>query len=124
MMAPRFNPHPVLRVFDAVDNFQSVGARTVSTTPSGALFMFNAPFLWQQAELMAERIEREAGKAADAQVDHIYEVAFTRPPTDEERALGIQFLGRKPTKDDKNDKSVLVHYCHAIMGLNEFIYIR
>ena len=124
MMAPRFNTHPVLRVFDAVDNFQSVGARTVSTTPSGALFMFNAPFLWQQAELMAERIEREAGGSPDAQVDHIYEVAFTRPPTDEERALGIQFLGRKPTKDDKNDKSVLVHYCHAIMGLNEFIYIR
>ncbi len=124
MMAPRFNTHPVLRVFDAVDNFQSVGARTVSTTPSGALFMFNAPFLWQQAELMAERIEREAGKAPDAQVDHIYEVAFTRPPTDEERALGIQFLDRKPTKDGKNDKSVLVHYCHAIMGLNEFIYIR
>ena len=86
--------------------------------------MFNAPFLWQQAELMAERIEREAGKAADAQVDHIYEVAFTRLPTDEERALGIQFLDRKSTKDDKNDKSVLVHYCHAIMGLNEFIYIR
>ncbi len=124
MMAPRFNTHPVLRVFDAVDNFQSVGARKVSTTPSGALFMFNAPFLWQQAELMAERIEREAGKAPDAQVDHIYEVAFTRPPTDEERALGIQFLDRKPTKDGKNDKSVLVHYCHAIMGLNEFIYIR
>ena len=124
MMAPRFNTHPVLRVFDAVDNLQSVGSRTVSTTPSGALFMFNAPFLWQQAELMAERIEREAGEAPDAQVDHIYEVAFTRPPTDEERALGIQFLDRKPTKDDKNGKSVLVHYCHAIMGLNEFIYIR
>ena len=124
MMAPRFNTHPVLRVFDAVDNLQSVGSRTVSTTPSGALFMFNAPFLWQQAELMAERIEREAGETPDAQVDHIYEVAFTRPPTDEERALGIQFLDRKPTKDDKNGKNVLVHYCHAIMGLNEFIYIR
>ena len=86
--------------------------------------MFNAPFLWQQAELMAERVEREAGKDPDAQVEHIYKVAFARPPTDEERMLGIQFLEREPTKDDKSDKSVLVHYCHAIMGLNEFIYIR
>ena len=124
MMAPRFDTHPVLRVFDAVDNFQSIGARTVSTTPSGALFMLNAPFLWQRAALMAERIEREAGKAPDTQVEYIYEVAFARPPTDEERRLGIQFLKQTPDKDDKSGKSVLVHYCHAIMGLNEFIYIR
>ena len=95
MMAPRFDTHPVLRVFDAVDNFQSVGARTVSTTPSGALFMLNAPFLWQQAELMAERIEKEAAREPAAQVEHIYEVAFARPPTNEERMLGIEFLERK-----------------------------
>ena len=86
--------------------------------------MLNSPFLWQQAELMAKRIEQEAGKEPDAQVEHVYEVAFARPPTDEERMLGIQFLERKPATDDKSDKSVLVHYCHAIMGLNEFIYIR
>ena len=124
LLAPRFNTHPVLRVFDAVDNLQSVGSRTVSTTPSGALFMLNSPFLWQQAELMAERIEREAGKELAAQVRLIYEVALARPPTNEERRLGVQFLKRKPAKDDNSDKSVLVHYCHAIMGLNEFIYIR
>ncbi len=86
--------------------------------------MLNSPFLWQQAELMAKRIEQEAGKEPDAQVEHIYLVAFARPPTDEERRLGIQFLERIPAKDDKGDKSVLIHYCHAIMGLNEFIYIR
>ena len=86
--------------------------------------MLNAPFLWQRAALMAERIEREAGKAPDTQVEYIYEVAFARPPTDEERRLGIQFLKQTPDKDDKSGKSVLVHYCHAIMGLNEFIYIR
>ena len=124
MMTPRFNAHPVFRVFDAVDNFQSVGSRTVSTIPSGALFMLNSPFLWQQAELMAERIEKEAGKEPNAQVERIYLVAFARPPTAEERRLGIQFLERIPAKDDKGDKSVLGHYCHAIMGLNEFIYIR
>ena len=125
MMAPRFYAHPTLGVFDAVDNFQSVGARTVSTTPSGALFMLNAPFLWQQSELMAQRIEEQAGKEPDAQVEHIYLVAFARLPTDEERRLGIQFLEGIPAgADDQNDQSVLVHYCHAIMGLNEFIYIR
>ena len=83
--------------------------------------MLNAPFLWQQARLMAVRIEEEAGKTPDAQVERVYEAAFARLPTVEERTLGIQFLERKPAKDDT---SLLVHYCHAIMGLNEFIYIR
>ena len=86
--------------------------------------MLNALFLWQRAELMAERIEKEAGREPDAQVEHIYEVAFARPPTDEERTLGLRFLERKPATDDNSGKRVLVHYCHAIMGLNEFIYIR
>lgn len=121
MLAARFNTHPVLGVFDAVDNFQSVGARTVSTTPSGALFMFNSPFLWQQAELMAARILRDAGPEPDAQVEYIYELAFARPPTEEEHKLGVQFLKRNAAQDGNR---VLVHYCHAIMGLNEFIYIR
>jgi hypothetical protein len=111
-------------VFDAADNFQSIGARTVSTTPSGALFMLNASFLWQRAASMAERIEQEAGQEAGDQVEHIYEVAFARPPTDEERMLGMQFLKQTPDKDSKSGQPVLVHYCHAIMGLNEFIYIR
>ncbi|MBM82924.1 MAG: hypothetical protein CMJ78_20370 [Planctomycetaceae bacterium] len=124
LLSPRFNVHPVLGAFDAVDNVSSVGTRTVSTTPSGALFMFNAPMLWQQAELMAERIEREAGQEPEDQVKHVYEVAFARPPAEAELTLGIQFLTRKPAKSDNQDISVLVHYCHAIMGLNEFIYIR
>ncbi len=124
MMAPRFDIHPVLSVFDAADNVQSVGARTVSTTPSGALFMLNAPFLWRQAELMAQRIEKEAGRVPDDQVEYIYEVAFARRPSEEERTLGIEFLTRLPAKNEKKDKSALVHYCHAVMGLNEFIYIR
>ena len=86
--------------------------------------MLNASFLWQRAAAMAERIEQEAGPEAGDQVEHIYEVAFARPPTDEERMLGMQFLKQTPDKDSKSGQHVLVHYCHAIMGLNEFIYIR
>ena len=124
MLAPRFTAHPTLRVFDSVDNFQSVGERTVSTTPSSALFMLNAPFVWQQAELMAQRIENDAGSEAAEQVDRIYEIAFARPPTAEERILGIEFLQTISSGDDEQAKPVLVQYCHTIMGLNEFIYIR
>jgi len=121
-VSQRFTPHPTLRVFDAVDNFQSVGRRTVSTTPSSALFMLNAPFVWQQAERMAERIEMEAGSEHNDQVNRIYEIAFSRLPTSEERTLGVEFL--KSAADDDQKRPALVQYCHAILGLNEFIYVR
>ncbi len=124
MLSPRFHAHPTLRVFDSVDNFQSVGQRTVSTTPSSALFMLNAPFVWRQAELMAQRIEKDAGLEAAEQVDRIHQVAFARPPTTEERALGIEFLQTASSSDNEQAKPVLVQYCHTIMGLNEFIYVR
>ncbi len=124
MLAPRFHAHPTLRVFDSVDNFQSVGERTVSTTPSSALFMLNAPFVWQQAELMAQRIKKEAGSGVEEQVDRIYEIAFARPPTAEERSLGIEFLQTASANGDSQTKPGLVQYCHSIMGLNEFIYVR
>ncbi len=124
MLSPRFGAHPTLRVFDSVDNFQSIGQRTVSTTPSSALFMLNAAFVWQQAELMAQRIETEAGSDAGGQVDRIYEIAFARLPTAEERTLGIEFLQTASAADDAQAKPVLVQYCQAIMGLNEFVYVR
>ena len=120
----RFTAHPTLRVFDSVDNFQSVGRRTVSTTPSSALFMLNAPFVWRQAGLMAERIRIEAGNEHVEQVNRIYEIAFARPPTADERILGIEFLETTSSDDDEGTKRAFVQYCHAIMGLNEFIYVR
>ena len=124
-VSQRFTAHPTLRVFDSVDNFQSIGRRTVSTTPSSALFMLNSPFVWQQARRMAERIEREAGGEHIGQVNRIYEIAFARLPTSEERARGVEFLKSASADDDNEQKrSALVQYSHAIMGLNEFIYIR
>ncbi len=123
-VSQRFTAHPTLRVFDSVDNFQSVGRRTVSTTPSSALFMFNAPFVWQQARLMADRIRNEAGSEHVKQVDLIYEIAFARLPTAEERMLGLEFLQATSSDDDEQPKPPLVQYCHTIMSLNEFIYVR
>lgn len=122
-VSQRFTPHPTLRVFDSVDNFQSVGRRTVSTTPCSALFMLNAAFVWQQAELMADRIEKEAGSEHTEQVKRIYQIAFARLPTSEERVLGLEFL-KSAAADDDQKRPALVQYCHAIMGLNEFIYVR
>ena len=122
LMSPRFETHSVLRAFDPPNTFHSHGGRAVSTTASSALFMFNSTFVWEQAELFAERVTRDAGREVAAQVSQVYEIAFSRPPTTEERLLGIAFLEHDDGKT--RDESALTRYCHTIMGLNEFIYVR
>jgi hypothetical protein len=123
LMSPRFVTHPVLRVFDAANTFQSQAARIVSTTPRSALFLLNAAFVRKQAELLADRVTREAGSDAAAQVEHLYKIAFSRPPTTEERILGMSFLATSNDSQGSDGRRGLVNYCHAIMGLNEFIYV-
>ena len=132
LMSPRFNLHPVLKIFDPPDNMQSIGLRDVSTTPSSAAFMLNAPFVWEQAERFAQRVRERAGVDPGLQIESAYRIALSRPPTVEEREIGLSFLGQRRTggleAGDKpgssNTPSPLVQYCHAVMSLNEFIYVH
>ena len=132
LMSPRFHLHPVLKIFDPPDNTQSIGLRDVSTTPSSTAFMLNAPFVWEQAERFAQRVLARAGVAPGPQIELVYRIALSRPPTAEEREIGLSFLGqwrtgalaagKKPGSLDA--PSPLVQYCHAVMSLNEFVYVH
>ena len=131
LMSPRLIVHPVLKIFDFPDSSRSVGARSISTTPSSAAFMLNAPFVWEQASLFAQRVRGRVGDDPDAQIELAYRIALSRPPTMEERQLGLSFL-RQPPVGDVEEKAVaqldvpnpLVQYCHTVMSLNEFIYVH
>ena len=80
--------------------------------------MFNSPFVWQQSERLAQRIQSEAGNATSSQIDLLYQVALSRPPTLQEQELGLAFLSEQDAS-----KETFTRYCHAILGLNEFIYV-
>ena len=124
LMVPRFESHPMLKVFDAVENVQSIGARTISTTPSTALFMLNAPFVWGQADRLAARVRRHEDQNAEEQVRFLYRVLFARNPSDEEWRLGVEFLGADSKYGQQEGRSTLTRYCHLLFGLNEFIYVH
>ena len=132
LMSPRFNLHPVLKIFDPPDNTQSIGLRDVSTTPSSTAFMLNAPFVWEQAERFAQRVRDRAGGDPGLQIESVYQIALSRPPTAEEREIGLSFLGRRGADASDAGKqsghldapSPLVRYCHSVMSLNEFIYVH
>ena len=54
--------------------------RNVSTTPLQAFNLLNSPFILQQAERLARRIESESGRCRTAQVNRAFELVFQRPP--------------------------------------------
>ena len=132
LMSPRFDLHPVLKIFDPPDNAQSIGLRDVSTTPSSTAFMLNAPFVWEQAERFAQRVQDRVGGDPGLQIESVYRIALSRSPTVEEREIGLSFLGQWPAsaleagkeRRPLDNPSQLVQYCHAVMSLNEFIYVH
>ena len=105
---------PFFDTFDLPDQNQTAAARNVSTVSTQALTLMNNPFVLNQAELFAERLEREAPGDLDAQIDLAYLIALTRRPTDAEREVARGLASEQS----------LVDFTHVMMNLNEFLYLR
>ena len=102
---------PVLQVFDWPDTLTSAGVRPVTVVAPQALLFMNNPQVRECAAGFAKRIESEATPAK--QVDRAYRLAFARPPTIAEAKAGAAFLREGKIGD----------FAHALLSLNEFIYV-
>jgi hypothetical protein len=103
-------------LFDAADSTAPVDRRTVSTVAPQALFLMNHPFVKQQAEAFADRVQAKAKTDID-RLDYAHRVAFGRPPTAEERALGLEVV--KP-----GGRAAWAAWCHLLMQANEFVTVE
>jgi hypothetical protein len=112
--AKRSLPFPMLHVFDLADMNVSFGARNVSTVPTQALTLMNNGFVQRQAQALADRLRKEAGADAGAQVDLAYHLALTRPPTARERALATEMIAASSLED----------FTNVMLNLTEFLYTR
>ncbi len=107
---------PELDVFDCPEITNSVAERNVTTTPLQALTLLNAPLILRQANLFAVRLKKECGERPQRWIDRAYRLAFSRPPTPQETSLALAFMQQRgPT--------ALNDFCHAILNLNEFVYV-
>jgi hypothetical protein len=105
---------PMFQVFDLPEQNITAGARYVSTVPTQALTLLNNPFVLKQAALFADRVRQAAGDAAPRQIDLAYRIALTRPPTQAELSVALDFMKRQSLAD----------LTHVLFNLNEFVYIR
>ena len=100
-----------------------------------ALYLMNNGMVYQLAEHFASRVLGEAGADPAMQVDRVYWLALSRPPTEEERQIGVEAFnqlaanwaknpvaGGQPDPDAARLKA-LTAFCHTIMNSASFLYV-
>jgi hypothetical protein len=114
LLAKRNLRLPFMEVFDSPDLQLSCARRESSTHAPQVLELLNGSFTNGMAEALAERLRKEAGDNAAAQVELAYELAAGRPPKPEERAIAVEFLSSHPLRE----------FALSIMNLNAFLYVN
>jgi hypothetical protein len=110
---PRLQADGVFGAFDCPDAGQAVPRRSASTTPLQALNLLNGGFVVQQADFFAERVKREAGSDATAQVRRAFLLCYARQPREVELVSSLRLV----------EEHGLVALCRALYNANEFVYV-
>ena len=108
-----------LETFDFAQMNPNCIERRDSTVAPQALYLMNNGMVDQLAERFAERVKRDAGENVAAQVESVYWIALSRPPTKEERQLGETAIREL----SKEWPGALKTYCRAIMNSAGFLYV-
>jgi hypothetical protein len=111
---PRTQQDATFGAFDCPDATQAMPRRNVSTTALQALNLLNDPFVQEQSERFATRVEREAGTVPAAQVRRAFLLAFGREPSDLEANTARELVR----------KHGLALLCRALYNANEFLFLE
>jgi hypothetical protein len=106
---------PMMEGFDAPTATQPCERRLPTTVAPQALQLLNGQFIHEQAAALARRAAAEAGTDPAEQVETAYWLVLSRPPTDRQRQLGVEFL--------RGPGGGLAGLCHVLLNLNEFVYV-
>ena len=125
----------LLEDFDLPQMNPNCSTRRDSTVAPQALHLMNNAMIQTLAEGFARRVKAEVGDDSARQVEGASRIAFGRPPSDEEKTLGVAALTRltggwrsqraveaKPGADDSAARG-LASYCHAILNSANFLYV-
>jgi hypothetical protein len=109
---PRLQQDGTFGVFDCPDATTIMPRRNRSTTALQALNLLNDPFVRDQSERFAARLQRDAGSEPSAQIRQAFRLAFGREPSEIEASAA--------------NKLVEVHglavFCRALFNANEFVF--
>jgi len=110
----RMQPDATFGAFDCPDGGQIAPKRMRSTTPLQALNLLNSKFMLQQSEMLAARLQREAGNGVQDQVRLAFELLYGRTPEAPEAAAAGQLVSQHG----------LSALCRALFNSNEFVFLE
>ncbi len=112
------------RVFDIASPDQSSPRRPRTAVPQQALFLMNSPFVVEQAQALAARQEFSGLEDSAQRIAVIYDLLFSRPPTNAELDTGRQFLATAtPSGESVVRLTPWEQYCQILLLTNERMYI-
>ncbi len=118
----RSSPPPELAAFDLPDFITPVAKRESSVRPGHALYLFNNPFVVEQAKQFARRTLAEAGPEPPPRVQLAYRRALNRPPSAKEIAQATALV-TATQKELGSEEKAWASLCQALLAANEFRYI-
>lgn len=111
---------PFLETMDFANRSSPTGVRPVTTTAPQALLLLNDPWVREQSIALVARLRVEAGNDPGTRVERLWQLAYQRLPSAEERNVALGFL-EVPNPSD--DEASWVSLCRAVLNSNEFLYI-
>ena len=113
MLKVRMEQDGTFGVFDCPDAAQVCPKRPSSTTPLQALNLLNSAFVLEQARLLADRLQREAGNDPVTQVRRAFHLAFGREPFTDESQAAVELIAAHG----------LEAFGRALFNANEFLFL-
>ncbi len=125
---------PLFSAFDAPDGNETCSRRFATTTAPQALMLLNDKLILEDARAFAGRVLAEAGAEPDPVVSRAFSLALGRSPAVAERKALEEFLSRQaepargpatqsPDGPDPAFRAAVADLCHALLNLNEFLYV-
>src|SRR5262249_18360043 len=102
--------------------------RTHTTVALQALNLMNDSLVRELADAFACRVAREAGAEASQRIERAYWIALSRPPTPQERGIGLRILAEMTEAWARHDQEnaadrALATFCHAVLNSAAFLAI-
>lgn len=112
---------PMLVVFDFADPDLVTGRRAVTNVPAQALLLLNSPFVIEQAQAAADRVQNLADSDEPAKlIEQTYELVLSRQPTEAELQRAEVFLQSAKTEEAKTAPAPLAQLIHTLFASSEF----
>ncbi len=113
----RLKLNTLLAHYDYPDPNIHSGGRTSTTTPLQKLYLLNNPFVAEQAQDFARRLQQETADDLE-RIRKAYRYLYFRMPAEEEERLGLEFL-----LADQSDSSHWDRYAQTLLISNEAFYL-